>query len=82
MVFEIVDCRSYIEDYCDGVVILACGFLCCDMPPLLLLIVCCLPSLIHLVLHGACVSSGLLDLVVLYVSMLELPPVLLQEFLV
>jgi hypothetical protein len=82
MVFWIVDCRFCAEDYCDGVMILAYGFLCCDMPPLLLLIICCLPSSIHLVLPGAYVPLGLLDLVMLYVGMLDLPPVLLQEFLV
>jgi hypothetical protein len=52
------------------------------MLPPLLLIICCLPSSIRLVLRGAYVPSGLLGLVVLYTSMLELAPVLLQEFLV
>jgi hypothetical protein len=77
MVFQIVDCHSYAEDYCDGVVILAYGFLCCDMPPPLSLIICCLPSSIHLVLPGAYVPLGLLGLVMLYVGMLGLPPMLL-----
>jgi hypothetical protein len=82
MVFWIIDCRFCAEDCCDGMVILVYGFLCCDMPPLVLLIVCCLPSSILVVLLGAYVPLGLLDLVVLYVGMLELPPVLLQESLV
>jgi hypothetical protein len=63
------------------VVILVYGFLCCDMPPPLLLIICCLPSSTHLALLGAYVPSGLLDLAVSYVGMLELPPMLLPEFL-
>jgi hypothetical protein len=75
------DFYFYAEDYCDGVVILVCVFLCCDMPPPLLRIICCLLSSIHLVLLGAYVPSGLLDLVVLYAGMLELPPMLLPEFL-
>jgi hypothetical protein len=76
------DFHFYAEDCCDGVVILVYGFLCCDMPPPLLLIICCLPSSTHLALRGAYIPSGLLDLVVLYAGMLELPPMLLQEFLV
>jgi hypothetical protein len=82
MASQIGDFHFYAEDCCDGVVILVYGFLCCDMPPPLLLIICCLPSSIHLVLCGAYVPSGLLDLVMLYAGMLELPPMLLREFLV
>jgi hypothetical protein len=82
MVFWIVGCCSYAEDYCDDVVILAYEFLCCGMPLPLSLIICWLPSSIHLVLPGAYVPSGLLGLVVLYVGTLGLPPMLLQEFLV
>jgi hypothetical protein len=73
----IIDFRFYAEDCCIGMVILVYGFLCCDMPPPLLLIIYCLPSSIHLVLRGACVPSGLLDLVMLYAGMLALPPMLL-----
>jgi hypothetical protein len=47
-----------------------------------LLIICCLPSSILVVLPGAYVPLGLLDLVVLCVGMLELPPVLLEVSLV
>jgi hypothetical protein len=82
MVFKIVDCRFCAEDCCDGVVILVYGFLCCGMPPLLLLIIFCLPSSILVVLPGAYVPLGLLDLVMLCAGMLELPQVLLQVSLV
>jgi hypothetical protein len=43
---EIVDYYFCAEDYCDGEVTLACALPCCDMPPLLLLIACCPPSLV------------------------------------
>jgi hypothetical protein len=82
MVFSIVDYRFCAEDYCDGEVILVYGFLYCGMPPLLLLIICCLPSSILVVLPGAYVPLGLLDLVMLCAGMLELPPVLLQVSLI
>jgi hypothetical protein len=51
------------------------------MPPPLLLKICCLPSSVHLALLGACVPSDLLDLVVSYAGTLELPLMLLPEFL-
>jgi hypothetical protein len=82
MVFYIVGYRFCAEDYHDGVVILVCVFLCCGMPPLLLLTICCLPSSILVVLPGAYVPLGLLDLAVLCAGMLELLPVLLQVSLV
>jgi hypothetical protein len=82
IVFKIVDYHFYVEDCCDGVVILACAFLYCGMPPLLLLIACCPPSSIRSTLLCAYVPLGLLDSVVLYIDMVELPPVLLWEFLV
>jgi hypothetical protein len=63
MAIEIVDYCFYTEDYCDGEVTLACVFPSCDMPPLLLLIACYPPSLIHSMLLCAYVLSGLLDLV-------------------
>jgi hypothetical protein len=77
----IVDFHFYAEDYCDGVVTLVCGFFCCDTLLPLLLIICCLPFSIHLALLGAYVPSGLLDLVVSYAGTLELPLMLLSEFL-
>jgi hypothetical protein len=82
MVFEIVDYHFYAEDCCDGVVILVYGFIYCGMPPLPLLIICFLPSSIPVVLPDAYAPLGLLDLVMLYAGMLELPPVLLQVSLV
>jgi hypothetical protein len=65
MAIEIVDYCFCVEDYCDGEVILAYVFPSCDMPPLLLLIAYCPPSLIRSALLCAYVLSGLLDLVVL-----------------
>jgi hypothetical protein len=53
MAIEIVNYYFCAEDYCDGEVILACVFACCDMPPLLLLIACCPPSLVRLGLLSA-----------------------------
>jgi hypothetical protein len=82
MAIEIVDYCFCAEECCDGEVILACVFPSCDMLPLLLLIVCYLPSSVHSMLLCAYVPSGLLDLVELYIDMLELPLVLLLEFLV
>jgi hypothetical protein len=58
------------------------GFLCCGVPPLLLLIIYCLPSSILVVLLGAYVPLGPPDLVVLCAGMLELPLVLLRVSLV
>jgi hypothetical protein len=63
MATEIIDYCFCAEDYCDGVVILACVFPSCDIPPLLLLIACCPPSSIRSTLLCAYVPSGLLDLV-------------------
>jgi hypothetical protein len=63
MAIEIIDYCFCAEDYCDGEVILACVFPCCDMPPLLLLIACCPPSSVRSALLCAYVPSGLLDLV-------------------
>jgi hypothetical protein len=82
MMFEIVGYRFCAEDYRNGVVTLAYVFLCCGIPPLLLLTICCLPSSILVVLRGAYVPLGLLDLAVLCAHMLELPQVLLQVSLV
>jgi hypothetical protein len=82
MVFSIVDYYSYAEDCCDGVVTLVYAFLYCDVPPLLLLSICCLPSLNLAVLPGAYVPLGLLDLAVLCTDMFMLPQVLLLASLV
>jgi hypothetical protein len=82
MAIEIVDYCFCTEDCCDGEVILAYVFPSCDMLRLLLLIACYLPSSVHSMLLCAYVPSGLLDLVELYIDMLELPLVLLLEFLV
>jgi hypothetical protein len=65
MVYSIVDYHSYADDCCDGVVTLVYAFLCCDVLPPLLLLICCLPSLNLAVLPGAYVPLGLLDLAVL-----------------
>jgi hypothetical protein len=72
MLFWIVSRHFYAEDYCDGMVTLVCALTYCGVPPLLLLIICCLPSSILVALPGAYVPSGLLDLAVLCVDMLEL----------
>jgi hypothetical protein len=53
MVFWIVGCHFFAEGYCDGVVTLIYAFLCCDVPPLLLLSIYCLPSLGLALLLGA-----------------------------
>jgi hypothetical protein len=62
MAIEIVDYCFCAEDYCDGEVILACVFLSCDIP-LLLLIACCPPSSVRSTLIYAYVLSGPPDLV-------------------
>jgi hypothetical protein len=82
MVFEIVGYHFCAEDCCDGVVTLVYVFLYCGVPPLLLLTICCLPSSILVVLPGAYVPLGLLDLAILCADMLELPQVLLLVSLV
>jgi hypothetical protein len=64
------------------VVTLVYVFLYFDVPPLLSLTICCLPSSILAVLPGACVPLGLLDFAVLCADMLELPQVLLLVSLV
>jgi hypothetical protein len=69
---------SYVLGYyncCDGVVTLVYAFLCCDVPPPLLLSICCLPSLNLAVLPSAYVPFGLLDLAVLCTDMFVLPQV-------
>jgi hypothetical protein len=82
MAIEIVDYCFCAEDYCDGEAILACVFPSCDVPPLLLLIAYYLPSPVCSALLCAYALSGLLGLVELCTDMLELPLVLLWEFLV
>jgi hypothetical protein len=82
MAIEIVDYCFCAEDYCDGEAILGYVFPSCDMLPLLLLIAYYPPSSVHSMLLCAYVPSGLLDLVELYIDTLELPLVLLLEFLV
>jgi hypothetical protein len=63
MAIEIVDYCFCAEDYCDSEMILACVFLSCDMPPLLLLIAYYPPSSVCSMLLCAYVPLGLLDLV-------------------
>jgi hypothetical protein len=63
MAIEIVDYCFCAEDYCDGEVILAYVFPCCDMPLLLLLIAYCPPSSVCSALLCAYVPSGPRDLV-------------------
>jgi hypothetical protein len=63
MAIKIVDYCFCAEDYCDDEVTLACVFPSYDMPPLLLLIACYPPSLVHSTLLCAYVLLGLLDLV-------------------
>jgi hypothetical protein len=63
MVIEIDDYRFCAEDCCDGEVILAYVLLCCGTPLLLLLITCCLPSLIRSTLPYAYAPLGVLGLV-------------------
>jgi hypothetical protein len=82
MAIKIVDYCFCAEDYCDGKVILACAFPSCDMPLLLLQIAYYPPSSVHSMLLCAYALSGPLGLVELYIDTLELPLVLLQEFLV
>jgi hypothetical protein len=82
MVIEIIDYHSGAEDYCDGVMTLVYALLCCNVPPPLLLSICCLPSLILAVLPGAYVPLGLLDLAVLCTYMFVLPRALLLVSLV
>jgi hypothetical protein len=64
------------------VVILVYAFLYYDVPSPLLLSICCLPSLILVVLLGAYILLGLLDLAVLCTGMFVLPQVLLLVSLV
>jgi hypothetical protein len=82
MVIWIVDYHSYAEGCYDGVVTSVYVFLYCDVPPLLLLSIYCLPSLILVALLGACVPLGPLGLVVLCIDMFVLLRVLLLVFLV
>jgi hypothetical protein len=82
MVIWIVDYHSCAEGCCDGVVTSVYVFLYCDVHPLLLLSICCLPSLILLALLGACVPLGPLGLAVLCIDMFVLLRVLLMVFLV
>jgi hypothetical protein len=82
MAIEIVDYCFCAKDYCDGGVILACVFHFCDMPSLLLLIAYYPPSSVHSTLLCAYALSGPLGLVEFYIDTLELPLVLLREFLV
>jgi hypothetical protein len=63
MAIKIDDYHFCAEDYCDGEVILAYVFPCCGTPLLLLLIACCLPSLIRSTLPYAYAPLGLLGLV-------------------
>jgi hypothetical protein len=82
MAIKIVDYCFCAEDYCAGEAILACVFPSCDMPPLLLLIAYYPPSSVRSALLCAYALSGLLGLVELDTDTLELPLVLLREFLV
>jgi hypothetical protein len=82
MAIEIVDYCFCAEGCCDGEAILACVFPSCDMPPLLLLIAYYPPSSVHSTLLCAYALSGPLGLVELYIDTLELPLLLLWEFLV
>jgi hypothetical protein len=63
MAIEIVDYYFCAEDYCDGEVTLACGLLCGDVLPLLLLIVCGPPYLVRSMLLYAYVPWDPLGLV-------------------
>jgi hypothetical protein len=82
MVILIIDYHSGAEDCCDGAVTLVYAFPYCDVPPLLLLLICSLPSLILAELPSAYVPLGLLDLAVLCTDMFVLPQVLLLVSLV
>jgi hypothetical protein len=77
-----VGCHFCAKDCYDGVVTLIYAFLCCDVPNLLLLSICCLPSLGLAVLLGAYVPLGLLELAVLCIDMFVLPRALLLASLV